>query len=181
MLVDVRKKLESVAARLRGADQVTIREVEMCLRAARKQLLTAGVSVEIVDAMAGRVIDTLMDRRALENPGGGDAVAGILMAAFESVAALYKSSVKKICADCGEHHWNMASARRGRFFLPASQPALERRVVLKPGRPFRAGHGLFSCDHHHPALDRNAVRRLLRSLGPEQGPEPPAGGSLSLV
>lgn len=91
------------------------------------------------------------------------------------------------CEDCGNaHFWPVP--RRGApagASLPLSQPVAEQRVTLSTftglRTPFRAAQAQVSCDHHHPGLDRAAVRRLLRSLGPDFGPEPPAGGSLARV
>lgn len=188
MCLDVWKKLEAAAARVRGAERVTFREVEACLRDARPALVAAGCKEDAVAAMAGRLFDVLMDQRTLEQSDAAAAASALLLDAFKRLLATAKAKrpVKSLCADCGEDHWSAGRAKRGAAaYLPVSQPALERHVTLKPGnqsrRPFRAGHGLFSCDHHHPALDRAAVRRLVRSLGPDFGPEPPSGGSLSRV
>lgn len=188
MFLDVWKKLEVATARVRDAERLTFREVETCLRDARPVLLAAGCKESAVAAMAGRVIDALMDARTLQQADAATAASALLLDAFKRLlnTAKTKRPVKSLCADCGEDHWSAGRAKRGAAaYLPVSQPCLERHVTLTPGghsrRPFRAGHGLISCDHHHPALDRAAVRRLVRSLGPDFGPEPPFGGSLSRV
>lgn len=58
-------------------------------------------------------------------------------------------------------------------------------MTMAPGglsrAPFRRAQGSLWCDRRHPALDRAAVEQVLRSLGPDFGPEPPSGGSLARV
>lgn len=173
MFFDAAKEIEHALDIVRNAEVVTFSEVEACLRAARTVAVTVGCSHQVFDAAAGRIIDALLDGALLARGGGAVAqhVAPVLRALPGVAEALARGSMRS--APPVAHHWSVCP------------PVKEGLFSIAPGQQFRrAAQGnlhRYSSDHHHPALDPAAIRRMMRSLGRDFGPDSPPGGSLARV
>lgn len=189
MSVGIGERLEAELGRLHGAERVSFREVEACLKRMWPVLMAAGCSEAGFSAAAGRIIDALVEGAILEGPGAGEAAAGVIRGAIFGMPVVARalarsaSGHREACALCDGVAGGRAVARGGRFTASLAMP--DRQVTISGGmrtrKRFRGSQGLITCDHSHPALDRAAVRRLLGMLGPDFGPEPPTGGSLARV
>lgn len=136
-----------------------------------------------------QIVDEVSANGALLQPNSGEIVARIIRDHVCPAPARVASrhSATHTCAECeSASDWPVAPRVSGAgAYVPFMQPVSERRVTVRLDdglrTPYRFAQGLFSCDHYHPALNRAAVRRMVRSLGPDLGPEPPSGGSLARV
>ncbi len=180
------KSLNEALDHLRGEEFHSIRQVGSALTALWPFFEATGVDRPGFTQFVTRMLDSAQDRRIVEAPNAGAALAG-LIEDFVAPKDSLRQAVSHACADCdSSNDWPTAPRKSTSAAYGAlAQPVTERSVTLcmRTGlrTPYRAAQGLFSCDHHHPALDRAAVRRMMRSLGPEFGPEPPSGGSLARV
>lgn len=188
MSVGIGERLEAELGRLRGAERVSFREVEACLKRMWPVLMAAGCTEAGFSKAAGRIIDALVEGAVLAGPEAGVAAAGVIGGAIFALPAVSRAMARaaghgQACALCDGAAGGGAGARGGHFRASMAMP--DRRVTISGGlrvrKRFRGAQGLFTCDHSHPALDRAAVRRLLGMLGPDFGPEPPTGGSLARV
>ena len=176
MFLDVKAGLNAALDRVRQAERPALGDVAACLRAAQPVLLAAGCTEEEIAAVAGGIINELMDHAMLERDGGADTVAATMKKALFAVPA-----VKATRGGTRRSTVRRSKTAAPTFFL--IQPVTEGRgaVSAQPAKPFLIKPLYSSSDQHHPSFDRAAVRRMVRSLGPDFGPEPPAGGSLSRV
>jgi len=163
MFFDFAAEFEQVLGMVKHAERVSFREVEACLRAARPVLVKAGVSQQDIDVAAATIIDVLLDGTVLAD--GGEAVA-------KQVDRVLRN-LPKVRAVQSSRLWSVgAPVREGLFsFAPGQQ--------LR--RPAKGALHMYTCDHHHPALDPAAIRRMMRSLGRDFGPDSSSGGSLARV
>lgn len=179
------KNLNEALEQVRHEDFHSIRKVAAVVEALRPFIDPRLDNTPLFAFVLTRIIDDVQARGVLEQPNPGNIIAQMIRELLSP--AKPRPSASHGCADCdSSSEWPVTRRNTPKAaYVPFMQPVSERLVTLPMGTglrtPYRSAQGLFSCDHYHPALDRAAVRRMVRSLGPDFGPEPPSGGSLARV
>jgi len=202
MPVNLRERILCALGRVRDAAAVDYRAVESCLRELRLCLLALGASEEAAARLAAIALDELSDAEVYSKADGAERAASIIESAFRRVLlmggntavldqprreTLLKTGLQlDPVADWDHGHAPpMATGVPSGAFLPAPPAIFERplcfTVDLSRRRPYASQRDQICNDELHPSLDRDTVRRMVRGLRRDFGPEPPSGGSLARI